>query len=99
MGEDAEMESIIQQEKECYFCGTTLNLHCHHIYSGSANRKQSEKYGMKCWLCADHHNMSNESVHQKWEMNLALKIIAQKKFEQVHGTREDFRKIFGKSYL
>ena len=43
--------------------------------------------------------MSNESVHQKWEMNLALKVIAQKKFEEVHGTREDFRRIFGKSYL
>ena len=93
------MESIIQKEKECYFCGTTQNLHLHHIFSGTANRKQSTKYKCVCYLCANHHNMSSESVHQKWEMNLALKIIAQKKFEEVHGTREDFRRIFGKSYL
>ena len=41
------MNSVLQSEKECFVCGTNLNLHSHHIFFGTANRKLSEKYGMK----------------------------------------------------
>lgn len=93
------MESIIQKEKECFVCKTTYNLHRHHIFFGTGNRKPSDKYGMTVWLCARHHNMSNAGIHFNKELDLKVKKHAQSVFEAILGTREDFRRIFGKSYL
>jgi hypothetical protein len=93
------MESVMQSEKQCYACGTTLNLHDHHIIYGTSNRKKSEKYGLKVWLCAYHHNMSNEGVHFNKALDLALKTKAQTYYEEHYGTREDFIREFGRSYL
>lgn len=91
-------ESIIQTEQECFVCGFKGNLQCHHIIFGNSNRKNSEKYGLKVWLCYEHHE-GTHGVHNDRELDLKIKRIAQQRFEEVHGTREDFRKIFGKSYL
>ena len=88
----------MQSEKECFACKTQYNLHNHHIFYGSANRKQSEKYGLKIWLCARHHNMSNEGIHFNKDFDEAVKKMAQTKFEETH-SREDFRRIFGKSFI
>ena len=92
------MDSILQARKECWFCGTTYNLHSHHIYFG-ANRKNSEKYGFKVWVCAEHHNMGGNGhcVHQCREMDLELKRACQKKFEETHA-RVEFMRIIGKNY-
>lgn len=92
------MKSIVQKNKECFICKTTYDLHEHHIFFGRANRKLSEKYGMKVWLCGRHHNLSNEGVHFHRELDLYIKSIGQKMFEETH-TRQEFRDIFGKSYL
>ena len=92
-------KSIIQTEKECYFCGTTLNLDKHHCIHGWANRKLADKDGLWVYLCKDHHTMSSQSVHQDENMNLVLKKIAQKEWEKKFGTREEFIKRYGKSYL
>lgn len=93
------METIIQKNKECYVCATTFNLHSHHILFGVANRKKSEQYGLKVWLCAYHHNMSNESVHQDRELDLHLKRLAQEHYEARYGAREKFISEFGRNYL
>ena len=93
------MESVLQEVKECYVCNTTYNLHDHHIIYGTANRKQSEKYGLKVWLCMYHHTGSNEAVHNNRELDLKLKRIAQEYYEAHYGTRKSFIEIFGKSYL
>ena len=92
------MKSILQSEKECFFCGTIFNLHDHHIFFGTANRKISEKYGFKAYLCAGHHNMSNTSVHHNRKLDLVLKSACQRKFEETH-SREEFIKLIGRSYL
>lgn len=92
------MESIIQEHKACWLCGTTQGLHDHHIFYGRANRKLSEKYGLKVWLCGYHHNLSANGVHFNRPFDLMLKKLAQRRFEQEH-TREEFMKIFGKNYL
>lgn len=92
------MKTVLQSEKECIVCGTTYNLHDHHIFFGS-RRKASERRGLKCWLCANHHNMSNDGVHHNRILDLKLKKFAQKYYEDHYGTREDFRREFGKSYL
>lgn len=92
-------KSIIQTEKECYFCGTTYDLHKHHIFYGTANRRLSEKDGCWCWLCAYHHNMSDESVHHDHMMDITLKMITQTRWEERFGTRKDFIKRYGKSWI
>ena len=90
-------KSIIQDIKECYVCGTTLDLHKHHIYEGIANRKKSEKYGCWCYLCGKHHNMSKYGVHFDKALDRNLKEECQEAFERKYN--ENFIKVFGKSYL
>ena len=93
------MKSIIQAGDRCWFCGTTQNLHTHHIYGG-ANRNISEKHGFKVRLCAFHHNLggNGECVHRCREMDLELKRACQEAYEEEH-SREEFIKLIGKSYL
>lgn len=90
-------KSIIQNEKECFVCRSTQNLQEHHVFYGTANRKQSEKYGMTVWLCQMHHT-GNRGVHFDKVLDTKLKEIGQKKFEETH-SREEFIKIFGRNYL
>jgi hypothetical protein len=91
------MKSIIQEEKKCFICGQTYWLESHHCLHGTANRKLAEKYGLKVWLCQEHHR-GNSGVHKNHMLDLTLKSVAQKKFEETH-SRKEFIKIFGKSYL
>lgn len=91
------MKSIIQTEKQCFVCGQEYGLHEHHIFEGTGRRKQSEKYGMKVWLCGRHHNLSNEGIHFNKELDLRVKRIAQKKFEETYKDL-DFVRIFGRNY-
>ena len=93
------MKSVLQHYKECFVCKTTYDLHEHHVLYGTANRKRSEQYGLKVWLCSRHHNMSNEAVHFNKALDNKIKGFAQEYFENNIGSREDFRAIFGKSYL
>lgn len=92
------MESILQHEKECYLCGRMTDLEEHHVIFGNPNRKNSEKYGLKVWLCAEHHR-GNEGPHHRRDVDVALKIMAQTAFEARYGDRDDFRRVFGKSWL
>jgi len=93
------MNSILQNEKKCYVCGTVCCLEGHHIFFGTANRKKSEKHGLKVWLCRKHHTGSSIAVHHNQGLDLMLKRKAQEHFEAHCGSREDFRREFGKSYL
>ena len=93
------MDTVFQCDKECFVCGTTLNIHDHHCIYGTSNRKISEKYGLKVWLCARHHNMSGEGVHFNKSLDLRLKTMAQEYYESHYGTREEFIREFGRSYL
>lgn len=95
-------ESIISNKRECFVCKTPFNLHKHHIIYGLANRRISEQDGCWCYLCAAHHNMSNQGVHFNKELNLKLRRICQEKWEELHATDDthmDFIKRFGKNYL
>ena len=91
------MESAIQSEKCCFVCETTSNIHCHHVFGGVANRKLSEKYGMKVYLCQEHHT-GNAGVHFNREMDDKLKKYAQERFEAVYGENTRFEDIFGRNY-
>lgn len=91
------MNSIIQTEKECFVCKTTQGLHSHHIFE-AYNRNNSEKYGLKVWLCGKHHNLSSAGIHFDKAFDLYIKRLAQKKFNEVY-PELDFMQIFGKNFL
>jgi hypothetical protein len=71
--------------------------HLHEIFYGTGKRQLSIKYKMQTRLCYEHHE-GPDGPHQSREFDLQLKREAQAKFEQEH-SREEFRKLFGKSYL
>ena len=96
------MKSIIQANKDrCYICGKNASadywgLDEHHVFSG-ANRKKSEKYGLKVYLC--HHSCHLYGVHKDAELNRELRAKVQKIAMEHYGwTTEEFIKIFGKNY-
>lgn len=93
------MNSIIQDEKKCFYCGTTYTLEEHHCFGGNPNRKLSEQDGLKVWLCREHHT-GNDGVHfNKYKMAW-LHDYAQKKAMEYYGwSKEDFTKRYGKNYL
>ena len=90
------MKSILQDKKQCYICGRTSCLHDHHIFAGS-RRQKSEEYGLKVWLCVRHHTGEDGAHSVPWMIDRLHK-DGQKKFEETH-TRDEFIRIFGKSYL
>lgn len=74
-------------------------LHKHHIMQGNAGRHKAEHYGLWVYLCNErHHEYGPEAPHVNYEVNLHLKKIAQKKFEQIYG-HEKWMQEFGKNYL
>lgn len=99
MQSNTEIKKLVLQPKmECFFCCDTVGLHRHHVFGGTANRKKSEEHGLVIWLCPEHHNMSNKSVHLNKHMDLIVKRYAQKVFEEEYG-HDEFMRIFHKNYL
>ena len=90
-------KSIISNDRVCIVCGTTENLHRHHIFYG-VNRKISEREGCWVYLCGYHHNMSNYGVHFNKKLDTDLKQMCQSTWEK-DKSREDFIKTFGRSWL
>ena len=91
------MKSIVNNDRHCFKCNTTYNLHKHHIYEGK-NRKNSEKYGLWVYLCGKHHNLSNEGVHFCKQFDIELKKLGQEAFEREYQDL-DFISIFRRNYL
>ena len=92
-------KSLISDEKRCIVCGDTMVIHKHHIYEGHGRRRKSEQDGCWCYLCGWHHNLSNQGIHYCKGLDLDVKKMCQEKWEEKNGSREDFIKRFGKSYL
>lgn len=92
------LKSIFTDDMDhCMFTGTAP-VERHHVFGGS-NRKKSEKYHFVAPLRPDlHPNGVFAGEHAK-EVDLYLKQQAQTYYEEHIGSREDFIKEFGKSYL
>lgn len=90
-------DSILQNEKECWFCGRTAGLERHHIFAGVANRSISERYGLTVWLCHEHHTGDGGAQYDK-ERNLQLKREAQRKFEAIYD-HDMWMRLIRKNYL
>lgn len=87
----------MQNDKKCFVCSTTQSLEVHHVMT-AANRKLSEQYGLKVWLCHWHHNEPPNGVHFNRDLDLFLREEAQRQFE-MHYPDLSFRQIFGRNYL
>lgn len=104
----AKKTRSIMQDKEagqCYLCRLLHGDYSiksvrqeHHVMGGTANRRLSEKYGIKVWLDPDHHLYGPEAVHKNAEVAEILHREAQKAFEKAY-PELDFLEIFGKNYL
>ena len=95
---DNRFSIIVHDFNRCLICGSYLNVEKHEAIFGTANRKLSIKYGLVVPLCKIHHT-SSIGVHHNRKLDLKIKELAQKAFEYQIGTREEFRQIFGQSYL
>ena len=74
-------------------CIDTIN-----VFYGVAHRKLAEQYGCWVYLCAKHHNASNEGVHFNKALDLKLKQEMQRAFEKEY-PQIDFKGVFRKDYL
>lgn len=93
--------SVLQYDlSTCFVTGST-NVAIHHVFPGNGRRKKCERYGFVVALEPRYHNMSNYSVHAvpNEGLDLQLKQLAQKYFEEHYGTRDQFINEFGRSYL
>ena len=92
--------SVFTSDMEhCYYTGLP-EPHRHHIFYGS-RRNLSEKYGFVIPLAPHLHVCGKCSVHEhpNTGLDLRLKQMAQRYFEENIGDREDFIQEFGKSWL
>lgn len=80
--------------KECEICGRYKKLEEHHLIFGHGLRNLSEKYNLKTKICRECH----QRLHKSKEMMKWSKRQGQKIFEKTH-SRDEFLKIFGRSYL
>lgn len=93
-------------QRTCYLCMAhgdyriKSTLHEHHIFPGNPNRRHCEEYGLKVYLCPDHHQYGVDSVHRdpEGENNVYLQRRGQQAFEQKYG-HERFMEVFGKNRL
>lgn len=96
----AMAKSILQIDKECYLCRkrynlrTTRGLEEHHILFGRGRRELSEQYGLKVWLCHNHHSEPHLGVHFDPAARRELEQAAQFAFDELHGPGS-FAEVFG----
>ena len=89
-------KSIISNEKRCFICGSERFLDRHHCIFGRAERSKAESDGLWVYLCSRHHM----AVHQEAQgYKKMLQKLAQERWQQTYGTKEDFIKRYGRSYL
>lgn len=94
---DKRFSILVDDLDYCIVCGRP-HPHKHEVFFGEKQRSQSIEYGMVLPLCYEHHE-GNESPHHNIEIDMRYKKMAQEKWESTYGTREDFRGVYGKSYL
>lgn len=91
------MNSVMQNEKRCYLCGSEMGLERHHVLGGTANRPLSEKFGLWVWLCHNCHTGTDGAQYDP-EKNRMLKAEAQAAFEAEYG-HQKWMETFRKNYL
>ena len=93
-----------QKDGTCYLCMMLKGDYDdhkiteeHHAVFGIANRNLAEHYGLKVYLCPEHHRTGKEAVHRNYKITKYLQEKAQVVFESKY-PNESFREIFGKNF-
>lgn len=99
------MSKSIMQKKDgsCYLCklsGKDWQQYTeeHHVMFGTSDRRLSERYGLKVYLCPEHHRFGSDAVHMNKGNDLILRRAAQEAFIKTYPDK-DWMEIFGKNYL
>lgn len=94
-----------KQDRTCYLCmllncdyDTRTGLEEHHAFLGNPDRKHAEQYGLKVYLCVQHHREGPQAVHKNKENRRLLQRKAQEVFEKKH-SREKWMEVFGRNYI
>ena len=99
--------SIIQNKEDhyCYLCSLldgrawqVAVLEEHHIMYGIRWRKKSERFGLKIYLCPEHHRTGKMAVHRDKDVRILTEQVAQYAFEKKY-SHEKWMQEFGKNFL
>lgn len=95
------LHSVFTEDMDhCMFTGSPV-IERHHIFyrMGGGMKERCEEYGFIAPLRPDlHPNGVHAGPHAK-AVDQKLKEMSQSYFEEHYGTRNEFVKIFGRSYL
>lgn len=91
---------VTEYETICFFCGEPAECE-HHLLFGNGVRPLAEEDGLKVPSCNRCHNLGKmgERVHENPIAEKLSKKLGQAIYESKIGTREEFRRRYGKSYL
>lgn len=100
-------KSIMHNKSDgtCYLCmklnqdyDRRTGLEEHHAMPGTANKRLAEHYGLKVYLCVQHHREGREAVHNNINNQRLLQREAQKAFEKKY-SYEKWMEEFGRNYI
>ncbi len=94
-----DTRSILTNDySRCYIQGCCNPVSTeHHTIIGM--RKLSDIYGLKVPICEEHHRWCHQDAPHHPGFAEGLKIESQLAFERVHGSRQEFKKIFGEYFI
>lgn len=94
-----------KQDRTCYLCmllgqdyNTRTGLQEHHVMCGTADRKLSERYGLKVYLCLEHHTAGPCAVHNNAGLQRMLQERARRIFEKKY-SHEKWMEVFGRNFI
>lgn len=91
---------VTEYKNICFFCGEPSECE-HHLLFGISIKPLAEKDGLKVPSCNRCHNFGDISgrIHDNPMAEKLSKMLGQAVFENKIGTREEFMKRYGRSYL
>ena len=99
--------SIMQRKEDeyCYLCALLENnwRPCgyreeHHVFFSAHQRQLSEEYGLKVYLCLQHHREGPMAAHQNQKVRRLLEAQGQQAFKERYGHKK-FIEVFGQNYI
>ena len=102
MDANGYIDSIIpgHDEYSCWLCKQNGRgkMDRHEVFHGISNRHKSKHYGLWVNLC--HEPCHETIIHGGGEDNERLQVVAQEYAMEHYGwTKDDFRMVFGKSFV
>ncbi len=89
-----------EENETCFRCGLEGQMAHHHLIPGKPGRQLSEKYGLVVPLCPRCHELVHSGKITGVKALHRLRRYGQLKAMKEQGwTEDEFRSVFGKSYL